>query len=52
MEQGFVLNPNDNCVANKIIDWTQCAILWYVDDLNISNVKQEVLEELMNILNM
>jgi hypothetical protein len=52
MEQGFVFNPNDNCVKNKIIDGTQCTILWQMDDLKISHMKQQVLEELMNILNM
>jgi hypothetical protein len=50
-QQGFALNPYDNCVANKMIDGTQCTILWHVDDLKISHVKQEVLEDLINVLN-
>jgi hypothetical protein len=51
MQQGFVLNPYDNCVANKMIDGTQCTVLWHVDDLKISHVKQEVLEDLITVLN-
>jgi uncharacterized membrane-anchored protein len=28
---GFELNPYDTCVANKIINGSQCTIVWYVD---------------------
>jgi hypothetical protein len=51
MEQGFVLNPYDSCVANKMIDGTECTVLWHVDDLKILHVKQEVLEDLITVLN-
>jgi hypothetical protein len=51
VDQGFVLNPYNNCVANKIIDGTQCTILWHVDDLKLSHLKQQVLEDLVNTLN-
>jgi hypothetical protein len=50
-KRGFVLNPYDNCIANKMIDGAQCTILWHVDDLKILHVKQEVLEDLIAILN-
>jgi hypothetical protein len=50
-ELGFVLNPYDNCVANKMTDGTQCTVLWHVDDLKISHVKQGVLEDLIRLLN-
>ena len=30
-KEGFVLNPYDICVANKVIDGKQCTIAWYVD---------------------
>jgi hypothetical protein len=36
MHWGFVLNPNNNCVANKTIDGSQSTVLWYVDDIKIS----------------
>ena len=34
---GFELNPYDMCVANKIIDGSQCTIAFYVDDNKISH---------------
>jgi hypothetical protein len=48
---GFILNPYNNCVANKIIDSTQCTTLWHVDDLKITHIKQEVIEDLVQVLN-
>ena len=30
-KEGFVINPYDKCVANKIINGKQCTIVWYVD---------------------
>jgi hypothetical protein len=51
VEQGFILNPYDNCVVNKLMDGTQCTILWHVDDLKLSHLKQHVLEDLVNTLN-
>ena len=30
---GFVLNPYDPCVANKIVDCAQLTVVWNVDDL-------------------
>ena len=32
---GFVINPYDPCVANKIIDGHQMTITWHVEDLKI-----------------
>ena len=34
---GFLLNPYDACVANKVIDGKQCTIVWHVDDTKISH---------------
>ena len=42
IDQGFVLNPYDSCVANKMIDGKQCTILWHVDDLKISHMDPAV----------
>jgi hypothetical protein len=33
-ELGFILNPYNNCVANKTINGTQCTVLCHVDDLS------------------
>jgi hypothetical protein len=34
---GFVLNPYDSCVANKVVDGKQMTVCWHVDDLNVSH---------------
>jgi len=40
-EWGYVINPYDWCVANKVIDGKQCTIVWHVDDLKISHVSPD-----------
>jgi hypothetical protein len=47
---GFIINPYDRCVANKIIGGSQCTIIWYVDDLKISHREPSVVTELLNKL--
>jgi hypothetical protein len=39
---GFVINPYDPCVANCIIEGSQCTISWYVDDTKISHVNPNI----------
>jgi Reverse transcriptase (RNA-dependent DNA polymerase)/Zinc knuckle len=34
---GFVVNPYDRCVANKMVNGKQCTVIWHVDDLKISH---------------
>jgi len=34
---GFVLNPYDPCVANRIVNGEQQTVTWHVDDLKISH---------------
>ena len=36
-EMGFVINPYDPWVANKIVNGDQMTITWHVDDLKISH---------------
>jgi hypothetical protein len=50
-EWGFVINPYDWCVANKLIDGNQCTIVWHVDDLKISHVNPDVVSSVINDLN-
>ncbi len=38
---GFEINPYDLCIANKMVNGSQMAIRWHVDDLMISHLKQE-----------
>jgi hypothetical protein len=49
-ELGFTLNKYDKCVANKMIDGKQCAIIWHVDDLKMPHVNGEVLEKIIKRL--
>ena len=48
---GFIINPYDWCVANKMIDGKQCTILWHVDDLKISHVNAKTTTEIIKLIN-
>jgi hypothetical protein len=50
-ELGFTVNPYDRCVVNKMIKGKQCTIIWHVDDLKLSHVRQSVLEDIATKLN-
>jgi hypothetical protein len=50
MEHGFELNPYDECVANKIVNGTQCTIVWHVDDLKIAHVDPQVVSNVIKLL--
>ncbi|MHA7927606.1 MAG: reverse transcriptase domain-containing protein, partial [Marinobacter sp.] len=47
---GFIVNPYDECVANKDIEGSQCTVLWYVDDLKISHKNPAVVTEVLEKL--
>ena len=49
--EGFVANPYDSCVMNKMIGGKQCTVLWHVDDLKISHEDGEVNETVLRVLN-
>ena len=44
---GFKINPYDRCVANKVINGSQCTICWYVDDNKISHADKDVVSEVL-----
>ena len=44
---GFELNPYDLCVANKIIDGTQCTIAFYGDDNKLSHKDPAVVRKVI-----
>ena len=48
---GFVINPYDPCVANKIINGSQFMIIWHVDDLKMSHADPRVLDAFLDNLN-
>jgi hypothetical protein len=43
--KGFVVNPYDPCVANRIIKGKQQTVTWHVDDLKSSHVDPTVNNE-------
>ena len=45
---GFKINPYDRCVANKMINGSQCTIVFYVDDNKISHIDKEVVSSVIN----
>ena len=46
-KMGFVLNPYDLCVANNMIDGSQCTIAFYVDDNKISHKNPAVVKKVI-----
>ena len=44
---GFVINPYDRCVANKMINGSQCTIVWYVDDAKVSHMERQVITDVI-----
>ena len=50
VSMGFKLNPYDMCVANKIIDGSQCMITFYVDDNKIIHKRPEVVKRVISEL--
>ena len=49
-KMGFVLNPYDPCIANCMIDGSQCTIAWYVDDNKISHVNPDVVTRMIKVI--
>ena len=47
---GFELNPYDLCVANKMINGSQCTVVFYVDDNKISHTDPEVVHDVIKEL--
>ena len=48
--EGFIMNPYDRCVANKVIHGEQCTIVWYVDDNKMSYKDPKVVREIIEIM--
>ena len=47
---GFVVNPYDPCVANRIVNGKQHTVTWHVDDLKSSHVDPKVNDEFLEWL--
>ena len=51
-ELSFIVTPYDSCVINKMINGKQSTIIWHVNNLKLSHIKQSVLEDIANKLNL
>ena len=49
-DMGFDINPYDRCVANKMINGSQCTIVFYVDDNKVSHKDPQVVTDVLNII--
>jgi hypothetical protein len=47
---GFIINPYDPCVTNKIVNGKQLTLRWHVDDLMISRVDITAINEFLQEL--
>lgn len=47
-KKGFTLNPYDPCVANKIVDGKQMTITWHVDDLKVSHINKQAVDQIID----
>ena len=50
-ECGFIANPYDPCVMNKLIEGKQCTVCWHVDDLKISHKVPKIVDSIIVMLN-
>jgi hypothetical protein len=50
MDIGFIINPYDPCVANKIIECKQMTICFHVDDCKLSYRKKKVIDTMIEYL--
>lgn len=47
---GFVLNPYNPCVTNKIVNGTQLTVSWHVDDLTLLHITELAINNVINHL--
>ena len=50
MSDDFILNIYDLCVANKMVNESQCIMYWYVHDTKISHAKSKVVTSVIESL--
>jgi hypothetical protein len=41
-EFGFIINPYDPCVANRMVNGKQHTVTWHVDNLKSSHINSKV----------
>jgi len=47
---GFIKNPYDDCIFNKLVNGVQCSISVHVDDLMITCTSQKILDDTVSSL--
>ena len=50
VDWGFSINPYDWCVANKLIQGSQCTIVGHIDDLKISHIDSGAVDKVIGLL--
>ena len=46
---GFVVNPYDPCVANKMVDGLQMMVVWHVNNMKILHVKKKCVDNMIQL---
>ena len=49
-DMGFILNPYNQCVANKEINGSQCTVAFYVDDNKISHKDANIVSDIIAVI--
>ena len=49
-KEGFVINPYDRCVANKVINGKQFTVVWYVDDNKVLHENPQVVTDVIELM--
>ena len=49
-KEGFILNPYNKCVANKMYNEKKCTIAFYVDNNKLSHVDTAVVDEVLDMI--
>ena len=44
------MNDCEECVANKIVDGTQCTVMWHPDNLKMSHLKKKAVTKILKLL--
>ena len=50
VDWGFSINPYDWCVTNKLVQGSQCTIVWHIDDLKISHIDSNAVDQVIGLL--
>ncbi len=49
-KEGFVVNPNDQCVKKKEVNGSKMTVTWHVGDLKVSHVEEPKVDKFGDFL--